>query len=63
MAPEAFPTIWQALPPAEQARILARLMERVTYEAAQQTVSIAFRPDAGTVLAEELARSTAEANS
>jgi hypothetical protein len=55
--------VWQALPPCEQARVLGRLVEWVSYEAAQQTVSIAFRPDAGTVLAEELARSTTEANS
>ena len=61
VAPEAFMTVWQALPPSEQARVLGRLVERVTYEAAQQTVSIAFRPDADTALAEELARSTAEA--
>jgi hypothetical protein len=37
------------------------LVEQVNYDAAQQTVSIAFRPDAATALAEELARSTAEA--
>jgi site-specific DNA recombinase len=61
VAPEAFRTVWQALPPSEQARILGRLVEQVTYEAAQQTVSIAFRPDAGTALAEELAQCTAEA--
>jgi hypothetical protein len=61
VAPEAFLTVWQALPPCEQARVLGRLVERVTYEAAQQTVSIAFCPDASTALAEELARSTAEA--
>jgi hypothetical protein len=61
VAPEEFMTVWQALPPSEQARVLGRLLERVNYEAAQQTVSIAFRPDVGTVLAEELARSTAEA--
>jgi site-specific DNA recombinase len=63
VAPEAFLTVWQALPPSEQARVLRRLVERVHYEAAQQTVSIAFRPDAGAALAEELARSPAEANS
>jgi site-specific DNA recombinase len=58
---EEFLTVWQALPPSEQARVLGRLLERVNYEAAQQTVSIAFRPDAGTALAEELARFPAEA--
>ena len=61
VAPEEFMTVWQALPPSEQARVLGRLVERINYEAAQQTVSIAFRPDAGTALAEELARSPAEA--
>jgi hypothetical protein len=35
-------------------------VERVEYDAAQQTVSIAFHPDAGTALAEELARATPE---
>jgi site-specific DNA recombinase len=62
-APQEFITVWQALPPSEQARVLGRLVERVTYDAVAQTVSIAFRPDAGTALAEELARSTTEANS
>ena len=61
VAPEAFMTVWQALPPSDQARVLGCLVERVNYEAAQQTVSIAFRPDAGTALAEELARSPSEA--
>ena len=62
VAPEAFMTVWQALPPSEQARVLGRLVERVNYEAAQQTVSIAFRPDAGTALVEELARVAPEIN-
>jgi hypothetical protein len=52
--------VWQALPLAEQARVLQRLVERVDYHAAQQTVSITFRADAGTALAEEWARSTQE---
>ena len=56
VTPEAFGAVWQALPLAEQARLLQRLVERVDYAAAQQTVAIAFRPDAGTALAEELAR-------
>jgi site-specific DNA recombinase len=55
-AAEAFLGVWQALPLAEQARLLTRLVERVDYQAAQQTVAIAFRPDSGTALAEELAR-------
>jgi hypothetical protein len=62
IAPEAFLAVWQALPLAEQARLLQRLVERIDYDAAQQTVSIAFHPDAGTALAEELARATPETN-
>jgi len=56
MTPEEFVVVWHALPLAEQARVLQRLVERVDYAAAQQTVSIAFRPDAGTALVEELTR-------
>ena len=62
VAPEAFVAVWQALPLAEQARVLQRLVERVDYHAAQQTVSITFRADASTALAEEWARSTQETN-
>jgi hypothetical protein len=62
VAPEAFLAVWQALPLAEQARLLQRLVERIDYDATQQTVSIAFRPEAGTVLAEKLARATPETN-
>jgi hypothetical protein len=35
-------------------------VEQVDYHAAQQSVSIAFHPDAGTALAEALARLTPE---
>jgi site-specific DNA recombinase len=62
VTPEAFVAVWQALPLAEQARVLQRLVERVDYDAVQQTVSIAFRPDAGTALVEELARVAPETN-
>src|SRR5262249_33837722 len=41
-AAEAFRAVWPALPLAEQARVLQRLVERIDYLAAQQTVSIAF---------------------
>jgi site-specific DNA recombinase len=61
-APEEFVVVWQALRPSDQARVLGRLVERINYDAAQQTVTISFRPDAGTALAEELARSTPEAD-
>src|SRR5262249_40592663 len=57
---EAFVAVWQTLPLAEQARVLHRLVERVDYAAAQQTLSIASRPDAGTALVEELARLATE---
>ena len=55
-AAEEFLAVWQTLPLVEQARLLARLVERVDYQVAQQTVAITFRPDSGTTLAEELAR-------
>jgi site-specific DNA recombinase len=55
-AVDAFRAVWQALPLAEQACLLERLVERIDYHAAQQTVAIAFRADAGMALAEELAR-------
>jgi HAMP domain-containing protein len=48
--------VWHALPLAEQARVLQRLVERIDYQAAQQTVSIAFRADSVAALAEEWAR-------
>jgi site-specific DNA recombinase len=62
LAPEGFVALWQALPLSEQARVVQRLVERVHYDTAQQKVTIVFRADAGTALAEELARSSAEAN-
>ena len=55
-AADDFLVVWQALPLVEQVRLLGRLVERVDYHAAQQTVAITFRPDSGTALAEELAR-------
>src|SRR5262249_51444464 len=62
VAPDEFVALWQALPPSVQGSVLQRLVERVHYDVAQQTVSLLFRPAAGTVLAEELARLTAERN-
>jgi hypothetical protein len=60
IAPAAFQAHWQTLPLAEQARLLQRLVERIDYDALQQTASIAFRPEAGTALVEELAQATLE---
>ena len=59
---EAFLAVWQALPLAEQTRLLQRLVERVDYDAAQQSVAIAFRADASTALVEELARLAPESH-
>jgi len=61
-ASEEFVARWQALPLGEQARVLQCLVERIDYQAAQQTVSIAFRADSGAALAEELARFAKETN-
>jgi site-specific DNA recombinase len=47
-------TRWAALPPAEQARVAGRLVERVDYDGARGTVAITFRADPAQVLAEEL---------
>ena len=62
VAPEAFVALWQALPPSEQGRVVQRLVERLSYDRSQQTVSLFFRSDAGAVLSEELARLAAERN-
>jgi site-specific DNA recombinase len=59
-AVDTFRAVWQTLPLAEQARLIERLVERVDYHAAQQTIAIAFRPDSSTALAEELARFATE---
>jgi site-specific DNA recombinase len=46
---------WEALPPGEQARVVGLLVERVDYDGAQGTLSIAFRPAGIQTLADELA--------
>jgi hypothetical protein len=55
-AAETFLAVWHALPLTQQARVLHRLVERIDYQAAQQTVSIAFHADSDAALAEEFAR-------
>jgi site-specific DNA recombinase len=62
VAPKAFVALWQALPPSEQGRVVQRLVERLSYDRSQQTVSLFFRSDAGAVLSAELARLAAERN-
>jgi hypothetical protein len=42
---EAFGPVWDALFPAEQARIIRTLAEEVTYDGRVGTVGIAFRPN------------------
>ncbi|QDV25961.1 recombinase family protein [Aureliella helgolandensis] len=39
-----FDSIWEALAPREQARVLELLIERVTYDADTSTLSITYRP-------------------
>jgi site-specific DNA recombinase len=46
---------WEALAPAEQARVVALLVQRVDYDGAQGKLSITFRPDGIQALADELA--------
>jgi site-specific DNA recombinase len=39
-----FDNVWQTLSPKEQAKLLALLIDRVEYDAAESTVSVAFHP-------------------
>jgi site-specific DNA recombinase len=55
LALSAFDPVWGALTPKEQARVVALLVEGVTYDGAAGTVSIAFRPTGIKTLADELA--------
>jgi site-specific DNA recombinase len=48
-----FTAVWESLTPAEQARIVTLLIERVEYDGAAQTIEIAFHPAGLTVLANE----------
>jgi site-specific DNA recombinase len=45
---------WESLPPAEQGRVVALLVERVDYDGAQGTLSITFQPNGIQALADEL---------
>ena len=45
--------IWDMLFPAERARVLALLLERVEYDAANSEVAITFRPGGPAALLEE----------
>jgi site-specific DNA recombinase len=45
---------WEALAPAEQARVVALLVQRVDYDGARGKLSITFRPEGIQALADEL---------
>jgi site-specific DNA recombinase len=49
-----FDPVWDSLSPGEQARVLHLLVERVTYDGADGTLAITFRPTGIKALAEEL---------
>ena len=40
----AFDSVWGALVPTEQARILALMTERITYDGRTQTIELALKP-------------------
>jgi site-specific DNA recombinase len=50
-----FDPLWGTLTPAEQARVVALLVERVGYDGAKGTVTISFHPTGIRALADELA--------
>ncbi|MBN9523664.1 recombinase family protein [bacterium] len=51
-----FDPVWAALAPAERARVIALLVERVAYDGAAGKVAVTFRPTGLTALAAELAQ-------
>jgi site-specific DNA recombinase len=55
LALSCFEPVWQALAPAEQARVVHLLVERVDYDGAQGKVAITFHPPGIKTLADELA--------
>jgi site-specific DNA recombinase len=57
-----FERVWQALAPAEQARVVHLLVERVDYDGARGKVAITFQPPGIKALADELARHGKEKN-
>ena len=50
-----YESVWEALSPREQVRIVELLVERVDYDGAAQTVSITFHPSGIKALADEIA--------
>jgi site-specific DNA recombinase len=56
LALSLFEPVWQALAPAEQARVVHLLVERVDYDGAKGKVAITFHPPGIKTLADDLAR-------
>ncbi|MBN9519156.1 hypothetical protein J0H58_11655 [bacterium] len=50
-----FDPVWATLAPAERARVINLLVERVAYDGASGRVAVIFRPTGITALADELA--------
>jgi hypothetical protein len=50
-----FDPLWRQLPPAEQARVLGRLVRRVDYDGARGRLAITFQTDGIKALADEFA--------
>ncbi|MCL6503247.1 MAG: zinc ribbon domain-containing protein [Pirellulales bacterium] len=55
LALSVFDPVWESLTPAEQARVVQLLVERVDYDGARGKVSITFQPAGIKTLADELA--------
>ena len=55
----AFDPVWDQLFPQEKARVMRLLVERVTYDAESEEVSISFRPGGVRVLAQDEKKETA----
>ena len=49
-----FDEVWECLFPAEQERVIGLLVERVDFDAAQETVAITFKPTGIRALSEEI---------
>jgi site-specific DNA recombinase len=57
-----FASIWEALPPSEQTRLVHRVVERIHHDGLQGQVTITFYADGSNVLAQELVKPQPEPN-
>ena len=55
-----FEPVWEMLTPADRARVVALLIEKVEYDGAEGRVAITFRPHGIKTLADEPALTTGE---